>query len=183
MTLYDSLTSYCGSDYYPFHMPGHKRRLCSMQDPFSFDITEIDGFDDLHHPSGILEEAQKRAADLYHSSETHFLINGSTAGILSAITSCVPSGGLLLMARGSHRSAYHAAGLRDIRTEYLYPVPQGDLNGPVEPEDVEKSLSIPGRELPDAIFLTSPTYDGIVSDVGKPRNHVRTFDQTPLRKS
>ena len=177
MSLYEKLTEYCASDVYPFHMPGHKRRACSMQDPFSFDITEIDGFDNLHHAEGILKEARERAADLYHSSETHFLVNGSTAGILSAILACVPAGGLLLMARNSHRSAYNAVSLRDIRTEYLYPaeghIPPGaaschsymDINGPVDPADVEKALSAPGRELPSAVFLTSPTYDGIVSDV------------------
>ncbi len=186
MSLYEKLTEYCASDVYPFHMPGHKRRACSMQDPFSFDITEIDGFDNLHHAEGILKEARERAADLYHSSETHFLVNGSTAGILSAILACVPAGGLLLMARNSHRSAYNAVSLRDIRTEYLYPAeghipPVGyapaeasdssyselpaDINGPVDPADVEKALSAPGRELPSAVFLTSPTYDGIVSDV------------------
>ena len=47
--LYDELVRYCGSDAYPFHMPGHKRRLGQLNDPFSFDITEIDGFDNLHH--------------------------------------------------------------------------------------------------------------------------------------
>lgn len=177
MSLYEKLTEYCASDVYPFHMPGHKRRACSMQDPFSFDITEIDGFDNLHHAEGVLKEARERAADLYHSSETHFLVNGSTAGILSAILACVPAGGLLLMARNSHRSAYNAVSLRDIRTEYLYPseghIPSGaaschsymDINGPVDPADVEQALSDPGRELPSAVFLTSPTYDGIVSDV------------------
>ncbi len=177
MSLYEKLTEYCASDVYPFHMPGHKRRACSMQDPFSFDITEIDGFDNLHHAEGVLKEARERAADLYHSSETHFLVNGSTAGILSAILACVPAGGLLLMARNSHRSAYNAVSLRDIRTEYLYPaeghIPPGaascysymDINGPINPANVEQALSDPGRELPSAVFLTSPTYDGIVSDV------------------
>ena len=184
MSLYEKLTEYCASDAYPFHMPGHKRRACSMQDPFSFDITEIDGFDNLHHAEGILKDAQERAARLYHSSETHFLVNGSTAGILSAILSCVPEGGLLLMARNSHRSAYNAASLRDIRTAYLYPGKAlspalsscsscsetgvdscADINGPIDPADVEKALSDPGQKLPSAVFLTSPTYDGVVSDV------------------
>ena len=165
MSLYEQLIEYCASDAYPFHMPGHKRRAGAMQDPFTFDITEIDGFDDLHHASGILAGAQERAAALYSSSETHFLVNGSTAGILSAITACVPATGELLMARNSHKSAYNAAGLRDIRTRYLYPVPHGEINGPVDPADVEQALSGSARPLPQALFLTSPTYDGIVSDV------------------
>ncbi len=203
MTLYDALTQYSASDAYPFHMPGHKRRAARMCDPSLIDITEIDGFDNLHHAEGILQQAQERAAALYHSSETHFLVNGSTAGILCAIGACVRPGDTLLMARNSHRSAYNAAALNRVKTLYLYPqvysgngsrtdtsqsgltyIRHGgqtdtgncapadtvrnlsgssDLNGPVDPSQVEKILSDhPGIR---AVFITSPTYDGVVSDV------------------
>ncbi len=49
-TLMDRLTAYGISDYYGFHMPGHKRNmdLCGGASPYQIDITEIDGFDDLH---------------------------------------------------------------------------------------------------------------------------------------
>ena len=53
--LYERLRKYAASDFYPWHMPGHKRRLVEFDNPFSMDITEIDGFDDLHHPEGILK--------------------------------------------------------------------------------------------------------------------------------
>ena len=53
--LYKKLESYGQSDYYPFHMPGHKRNRASSADDFLFerDITEISGFDNLHHAEGI----------------------------------------------------------------------------------------------------------------------------------
>lgn len=57
-TLYDALLAYGKSDVYPFHMPGHKRQVEDFENPFLIDITEIDGFDNLHHPEGILKEAQ-----------------------------------------------------------------------------------------------------------------------------
>ena len=62
--LYKKLESYGQSDYYPFHMPGHKRNRASSADDFLFerDITEISGFDNLHHAEGILKEAQEYAA-------------------------------------------------------------------------------------------------------------------------
>ena len=41
---------------------------------YAIDITEIDGFDDLHHADGIIKDAQKRAAKVYHGEETHFLM-------------------------------------------------------------------------------------------------------------
>lgn len=51
-TLYDALLAYGKSDVYPFHMPGHKRQVEDFENPFLIDITEIDGFDNLHHPAG-----------------------------------------------------------------------------------------------------------------------------------
>lgn len=195
--LQDELNEYCGGDAYPFHMPGHKRRLNSMGDPFKIDITEIDGFDNLHHAEGLLLEAQKRAAKLYGSGETHFLINGSTAGILAAIGACsaqsagrlcpdtgrreaaesgfVPAAGraTLVMARNSHKAAYHAAEINGLKTVYLCPETAGEINGPILPGEVERVLReqfntagagySAGRVC--AVFITSPTYDGVVSDV------------------
>ena len=194
--LYDELVRYCGSDAYPFHMPGHKRRLGQLNDPFSFDITEIDGFDNLHHAEGILLEAEKRAARLYGAEETHFLVNGSTAGILSAIGAATTAGGRLLMMRASHKAAYHAAAAGGLTAHYLSgqcggAVPHIRLVGgfgkrtssdgaepgrsqadglteldcgqPADPAEVERALAEDPRI--QAVYITSPTYDGIVSDV------------------
>ena len=63
--LYDKLIEYSESEAYPFHMPGHKRQLLSMEDPYGFDLTEIDGFDNLHDAEDILLQEQKRTARLY----------------------------------------------------------------------------------------------------------------------
>ena len=59
--LYDKLKAYSESDFYAFHMPGHKRNktLLGIELPYDLDITEIDGFDDLHHADGILKEEQE----------------------------------------------------------------------------------------------------------------------------
>lgn len=167
MTIYESLTAYCSSDAYPFHMPGHKRRAAFLCDPSSIDITEIDGFDNLHHADGILKEAQERAARLYGSQETHFLVNGSTSGVLAAIGACTRPGDCILMARNSHRSAYNAAALNRLTTLYLYPQAYGSgmVSGPIDPESVEAALNR-NKDI-RAVFLTSPTYDGMVSDIAK----------------
>ena len=194
--LYDELVRYCGSDAYPFHMPGHKRRLGQLNDPFSFDITEIDGFDNLHHAEGILLEAEKRAARLYGAEETHFLVNGSTAGILSAIGAATTAGGRLLMMRASHKAAYHAVAAGGLTAHYLSGLCGGsaphirlvggfgkrtssdgaepgrsqadgltelDCGQPADPAEVERALAEDPRI--QAVYITSPTYDGIVSDV------------------
>ncbi len=174
--LYDRLIEYCGSDVYPFHMPGHKRQLGDgpadgFPDPYSIDITEIEGFDNLHHPEGILRESMDWAAEVYGSDRTYYLVNGSTCGVLAAICAAAgktPLHGLrkqrFLMARNSHRSAYHAAELLGIATEYIYPqiLEETGLQGGLLPEEIEKML-ITGEF--GAVFITSPTYDGIVSDI------------------
>lgn len=191
--LYEKLAAYGASDFYAFHMPGHKRLMGEFENPFQIDITEIDGFDDLHHPEndGVLTEAQRRAAQVFGAGETHFLVNGSTAGILSAISGCTKYGGTLLMARNCHRSAYHGAELRGAKTVYLYPqyIPELGINGAILPEDVENALQKPiiekkqqadGKTEKDsggdreknriqtdiqAVMIVSPTYDGVCSDV------------------
>ena len=162
--LYDTLIEYGKSDYVPLHMPGHKRRLMEFENPYSFDITEIDGFDNLHHAEGILKEAQRYAATVCQADETRFLINGSSGGILSAVFSATKQGGEILMARNCHKAVYHAAELRELKTHYLYPdlLPEGIL-GEITVEMVEEAF----MEHPEVktLIFTSPTYDGVVSDV------------------
>lgn len=168
-SLYKKLKEYSESDYYGFHMPGHKRNLCFSQVelPYEIDITEIEGFDDLHHPQGILKELQKRASRIYHAQETAVLINGSTAGILSAILGVTEEGDKILIARNCHKSVYHAVVLNKLIPIYIYPefYPDKDLNGEIAPEAVQKIL----QEIPNirAVVITSPTYDGVLSDVAK----------------
>ena len=167
MRLYEKLNSYAVSDYYPFHMPGHKRNphVTDAELPYHLDITEIEGFDDLHHAQGILAEAEARAASLYGAEETHYLINGSTAGILSAVMGCTSRGGRILMARNSHKSVYNAVFLNELSPVYIFPgfYRNTELCGEISAKEIEEILE---REQGiEAVIITSPTYDGVVSDV------------------
>ena len=164
--LFEKLSAYGASDYYPYHMPGHKRRLKTdtMRELAQIDITEIDGFDNLHDAQGILKRIQEAAA-AYGAEESFFLVNGSTAGILSAISTAVSPGGKILMVRGAHKSAYHAAYLRDLQIAYLWPGvhPLFGCNLPATAKEVEEAL----QQTPDvqAVFIVSPTYEGLAADV------------------
>ena len=165
--LDDALKNYTRENVYPFHMPGHKRQMDLLGDtsPYSIDITEIDGFDDLHHADGILKDAQERAARIYHADETHFLINGSTVGILSAIFGVTQKGDTILVARNCHKSVYHAIDMNELNPVYLYPAfdSEAQLNTEISAEDVRTALEKNPKIR--AVVIVSPTYDGVVSDV------------------
>ena len=165
--LYRKLEEYSRSDYYPFHMPGHKRNAESVRGDFPFerDITEIEGFDNLHHPEDILLEAQRNVAKLYGVKESFYSVNGSTAALLSAISAAVPRNGQILVARNCHKAVYHAIYLRNLKPTYIYPQMDGEwwINGGIFPDKVERCLAA-NPEL-QAVLITSPTYDGVVSDV------------------
>ncbi len=182
--LYKELENYKETDYYPFHMPGHKRKRDSaaggLTECIRLDITEIDGFDNLHQAEGILKKEQENASRLYGSGQSYFLINGSTCGILCAVFAVTERGDKILMARNCHKAVYHAAYLRELKTAYLQPdlLEEKDgknpgIAGGIEPETVERAL----RENPDcaAVLITSPTYEGVVSDVGRIAELVHSY--------
>lgn len=171
------LDQYSRTDFYPFHMPGHKRQVHTeyLSNPYAVDITEITDFDNLHHAEGIIKENQDMAAELYHADKTWFLINGSTAGILAAVSACTSRGGKLLMARNCHKAVYHAAYLRGLETSYIYPSyePACGLNGRISPDDVEKVLQENAGI--EAVIITSPSYDGVVSDIEQIAKMVHSY--------
>ena len=165
--IYSKLKEYSKSDYYPFHMPGHKRRNMEFVNPYEIDITEIEGFDDLHHPEpdGLLTLAQEEAASIYGSKKSFFLVNGSSAGILAAICASIEKGKKLLMAKNCHKSAYHATYLREIDTDYLLPdwMEGWECFGQVSPKSLEEKL----KNTPQiqVFIMVSPTYEGVISDI------------------
>lgn len=189
MFLYKQLEAYGQSDYYGFHMPGHKRNDRIMENtlPYKLDITEIEEFDDLHHAKGLLKAAQERAAKVYHAEETCYLVNGSTVGILSAVLGCTKRGGRILMARNCHKSVYAAVYMNALTPVYIYPEydAENGLNGVIDAGKIRELLQADcqketqeqgnevrgGKKLPvqksriQAVVITSPTYDGVVSDV------------------
>ncbi len=168
--LLKKLMEYGKSDFYPFHMPGHKRHshgsfADDFPNPFSIDITEIDGFDNLHYPEGILKESMEWASRVYGSCRTYYLVNGSSSGILSAISGTVSRGGTILMSRNCHKSAFHGVFLNQLRVKYIYPqiIPEFGIQGGLLPKNIEEML-MNHRQI-QAVFIVSPTYDGIVSDI------------------
>lgn len=165
--LLAALEDYAASGMVPMHMPGHKRNEALLGDalPWRLDVTEVEGFDNLHGAEGLLKAAMERAARLYGGKRSFFLVNGSTCGLLAAIRALTGRGDRILVARGCHRSVYHAMELNGLRPVYLMPPVDGasGVAGGIEPASVAAALAAhPDIRL---CALTSPTYEGVVSDI------------------
>ena len=200
-SLFDML---CKNDKIPFHMPGHKRNCEKNSALFrlgaAYDITETDGFDNLHNAEGILKKSMETAANLWGSERSFYLVNGSSGGILSAIFACVPFGGRVICARNCHKSVYNALKIRGAKAEFVNPKydAQTGICGEISAADIEnicrkyeicgksetvenggktcKSNEKSGEKSEkngekhcgvSLVILTSPTYEGVISDVEK----------------
>lgn len=170
--ILSGLTAYNTEGCYPWHMPGHKRRLNTIfpdivENPFSIDVTEVGDLDEFHDPHGIISEAMNRAAEVYGSHKSYYLVNGSTCGIMAALSAVCRPGDKLIVARNCHKSVYNAIRLLQLRPIYIMPEWNEELGmfGGVSPEQVRKMV----KQYTDAkcVMLVSPTYEGVVSDVEK----------------
>lgn len=164
MTLFEFLKKQSKTGRVPFHMPGHMRQFHPYLVGEDIDFTEIDGLDDLHAPGGVLKNAMSYAAGVFGAAHTFFLVNGSTGGILSAVRAVSKPEKTVIIARNCHKSVYNALTLCGSKAGYIFPN-EHELGFSLEitPDSVKDAL----RKTPDAcaVVITSPTYDGVISDV------------------
>ncbi|MBQ5387376.1 MAG: aminotransferase class V-fold PLP-dependent enzyme [Lachnospiraceae bacterium] len=158
------LKAYGRSTSYPFHMPGHKRQTITVMNPYEIDITEIDGFDNLHHATGVIAKLQQDWADLYGCKRAFLLVNGTTCGNEAAIFAGTREGDTVIVGRGCHKSVYHAMALRHLNPEYIQPTLRDDgIPEPVTTSQVQEAIKKHPKAT--AIILTSPTYEGLCADI------------------
>ena len=145
-------------------MPGHKRNFSQV--PFlNMDITEIDGFDNLNNPTGILKELNQRLAGLFGAEESFLSVNGATSCVHAALFALCGSGGKIAVSANCHKSVYSALLISGAEPVFMEPEYMAPLSvfGSVKPETVRKTIA----ENPDlnGVFIVSPTYEGITSDI------------------
>lgn len=170
--LYEKLCEYPGKNIVPMHMPGHKRNFGfgnEYDNVYDIDITEIDGFDNLHNPTGIIYDLQQDMAGIYATEASFMLVNGSSSGVLAAISAAAVQcdNKKIVIARNCHKSVYNAVYLNSLEAVYILPELDEKMGiwGRINPCELEKLID---RD-PDicAVVITSPTYEGMVSDIGK----------------
>lgn len=171
--LYEALMRYREKRDVSFHVPGHKNgqalrgdaRTSALEElarVMEIDVTEITGTDDLHHPEGVIREAQCLAAAQFGAEETFFLVGGSTAGNLGLILSvCTAPGDVLLVQRNVHKSVIHGLMLAGAHAVFL--APQLDAGSGLATIPSEAAVREALRRYPGAkgLLLTHPSYYGM----------------------
>ncbi|TCL00034.1 lysine decarboxylase [Natranaerovirga hydrolytica] len=163
--VYKQLQNYINQKTTSFHIPGHKNSPFLKKELIHFDLTEIEGLDNLHSPNDIIKKSQENAARVYQTKKTFYLVNGSTVGILAAMLALTNKKDKIIMARNSHRSVYNGVILNELDPCYVYPDILKDYSvpGSIHPKDIEAILK-KEKDI-KLIIITSPTYEGIISDI------------------
>ncbi|MDE6111542.1 MAG: amino acid decarboxylase, partial [Eubacterium sp.] len=146
-------------------MPGHKRNPAFNMNGSEIDITEIKDFDNLHSPNGSILEIEQKLSSSYHSDKSFMLVNGSTVGLLASVFAVTEQKDKIIIARNCHKSVYNACFLRELDVVYIEPE-YNEENGfytVIQQCEIDKAI----KNNPDAkaVVLTSPTYEGYVSNV------------------
>ena len=142
-----------------FTTPSHAQKFFifhKFKQFYKYDISETDAYD----PQSALEIAQNNARKIYGTKQTCFLTNGSTSGIIASVLACTQKGDKVLIWNNAHPSHFNAVQLAGCEPVY-YELP------------IIKEWGVPDKTTPDlidikgvkAVIVTSPTYEGIVSDI------------------
>lgn len=164
--LYDAVRAYIGQNRARFHMPGHKGRGGA---PFSeilpWDITEVAGADSLFHADGAIDAFERAAARLYGARRTLLCAGGATLCIQTMLALACGAGGTVVMGRNLHRAAINAAALLDLTPVWITPDDSAGawFSGRYTPQAVEAALA--AHPEASAVYITSPDYFGVMSDV------------------
>ncbi len=162
------------------HVPGHGGKLPGLKPVpeilSAWDVTELEGLDDLHNPRGVIAAAQEKAALLYGARHTFFLVNGTTAGIQALIAATCDEERPLVLPRNAHRSVLGGLILSGARPVFLEPevVPEFGFAAGFRPEKLEDKL----QEIPvaGAVLSVHPNYYGVVGDLAAVADICRRYN-------
>ncbi|MDE6550830.1 MAG: aminotransferase class V-fold PLP-dependent enzyme [Clostridia bacterium] len=132
-------------------MPGHGGvgEDASFFASAAYDLTELEGLDNLLSPNSVIAEAEALAAAAYGSADALMLTQGATCGIHIAVL-CVGKLGKAVCIGDMHKSFWHAAMLYDLETVRC---DTDGLRARLEVGDI------------GSVFITSPDYFGNVADL------------------
>lgn len=144
-----------------FTTPSHGGKFClfhKFYQWYKYDISEVDAY----NPDRALNEAENLAKNIYGTKYTKFLTNGSSSGIISAILASKAE--KILIWDKAHPCHKNGCLLNNSKIiEYSLNVnDELGLYQPITPDIVYNLIK---KYKPNALVITSPTYEGFVSDV------------------
>lgn len=177
LSLCDSLYSYKKSGMSSFHTPGHKNNKEFFNENFfDFDFTELPDTDSLYESKSVIFESEKLMSELFGTKKVAFSAGGCTLCIQAMLRLVCPIGGKVIFSRTIHKSAVNTISLLGINPVWILPKKDSGkyLPGRTTPEDVRKMLI----KNPDskAVYITSPDYFGVVSDIKSIASECQKFD-------
>lgn len=181
----NALKKYYENPSVQLHIPGHTRGEAILKDfrdligdrvPFLDTTDEFDNLGTLHPATGPIAEAQELAAKAFGAKKTFFLLNGSTIGNLALGLTLAKENQSVIVGRNSHRSVLTSLIMSGANPVWVMPekLDNWGLFGEITPESIEDAL----KKNRDAAFVwvTSPTYEGIVSDIKSIAEVCRRYD-------
>ncbi|MGM0846958.1 MAG: aminotransferase class I/II-fold pyridoxal phosphate-dependent enzyme [Bacillota bacterium] len=168
MPLVEALQKHIDKDSVSFHVPGHKngalvKGLAGRT--LRYDVTELNGLDDLHAPEDAIREAQELLTEHYETQQSYFLVNGSTVGNLAMIMGVCEEGDVVFVQRNCHKSVINGLELANVQPVFLHPEfdEQKTVSGGISQATFMEALKFYPN--PKALILTYPTYYGTVYDI------------------
>lgn len=168
--ILNGLSKYRDENILRFHMPGHYGKsnfaeldyLC--ENILNFDVTEVEGTDNLNEPKEMILKSLEYIRKLYKSKKSYILVNGSTSGIHIAIDTLVENNSHVITARNCHKSVHNILEYKNVNIHYVYPKIDPDfcVDSHIEYEDlVDAVLSAKNKSFDiQAVILTYPNYFG-----------------------
>ncbi|MFC5532278.1 aminotransferase class I/II-fold pyridoxal phosphate-dependent enzyme [Cohnella yongneupensis] len=182
--LFDALRKHAEQNPVQFHIPGHKKG--SGMDPefreyigpnvLNIDLINIAPLDDLHQPVGVIQEAQRLAADAFGADVTYFSVQGTSTAIMAMILSVCGNGDKIIVPRNVHKSVLSAIIFAGARPVFLSPV--RDRNLGIDHGVTTKSVRRALERHPDAaaVLIINPTYFGICTHLKEIVDLVHEYD-------
>ena len=174
--ILDALEKACKNPSIPLHIPGHARgegvlprfRDIVGEKIINFDITdEFSGLGKLYPTDGPVLRAQELMAELFGVDKSFFLINGSSVGNLALALTVAKENKKIIIGRNCHKSVISGLTLTEANPVWAIPkwLDKWGIWGQVDPYEIKKLLD--KNDDISAVWITNPTYEGVVSDIKK----------------
>ncbi|GMO64032.1 MAG: aminotransferase class I/II-fold pyridoxal phosphate-dependent enzyme [Endomicrobiia bacterium] len=173
--LYDTLLTHAKRNVISFHCPGHKNgrsidkelKDYTGEEVYKFDVTVFDEVDSLHDPVGPIKKAQELMAQAYGVKHSFFLVNGTSVGNMAMFLAACNPGDSVIVSRSSHKSI-----MAGIIMSGVWPIwiqPKIDQNLDLIFNSTYDQIKDTLDRYPEAkaVFVTSPTYNGVVTELSK----------------